>query len=195
MLDDTDTDLFTITDLKQYIYCARIFYYHACLPRVRPTTYKMQAGIDAHEDERKRAARRLLTMYQTVEGIRHFDVAVQSVRLGLTGILDEVVETSSELIPVDYKNARKDGYHFKVQLAAYAMLLEETQEREITRGFLYLMPARKTVVVAITSKLQREVRRALAVMHQIARSEIMPPPTEWRQRCVDCEFRRICNDV
>lgn len=192
---DADTLLFTITDLKQYIYCPRIFYYHACLPRIRPVTYKMKAGIEAHEDERRKAARRSLSMYDSLSGTRRFDVSVQSTTLGLTGQIDEVVETETELIPVDYKQARKDGYHFKLQLTAYAMLLEETTHKPTKRGFLYLILTRKAVEVPITAKLRREVKRALVEMRLIAEREAMPPPTDWRQRCADCEFRRFCNDV
>jgi CRISPR-associated exonuclease Cas4 len=195
MLDSSEI-LFTITDLKQFVYCPRILYYHACLPNIRPVTYKMQAGIDSHESERKRALRRSLTMYDELSGTRHFDVAVQSVELGLSGQIDEVVETDDgKLIPVDYKLARKAGHHFKVQLAAYAMLLEATFESQVKFGFLYLLLSRKTERVSITPKLRSEIMQALDTMHQIVDTETMPVPTQWRQRCSDCEFRRFCNDV
>lgn len=192
---DADTLLFTITDLKQYCYCARILYYQGCLPDVRPMTYKMQAGTDAHEQERKRAERRSLRMYGNLEGERRFDVAVQSTTLGLTGRIDEVVITPTELAPVDYKLAQRVGDHFKLQLAAYAMLLEETFQTTVRRGFIYLMTSRKTHEVKITPKLRQQVQQALAEMHAIVEREQMPAPTDWRQRCADCEFRRFCNDV
>jgi len=195
VLDDTDRLLFTVTDLKQYFYCHRIFYYQACLPAVRPLTYKMAAGIEAHESEPKRAARRSLNLLTDAPGQRHFDLRVQSDRLGLSGQIDEVIETAQTWIPVDYKLAKREGQHFRAQLAAYAMLLEETFNVEVKRGFLYLIPVRKTVEISITAKLRGEVEQALAAMRQIAERETMPPPTEWRQRCADCEFRRFCNDV
>ncbi len=132
---DHEVDLFTITDLKQYIYCPRIFYYHACLPHIRPVTFKMEAGIAAHTDEPKRAARRSLERFGGPEGRREFEVAVMSAALGLSGQVDEVVDTGTELIPIDYKLARKASYHFEVQLAAYALLLEESRKTMITRGF------------------------------------------------------------
>lgn len=195
-MSDAQEILFTITDLKQYIYCPRIFYYHACLPGIRPVTYKMQAGIEAHEHERKRAFRRSLAMYGELVAKRYFDVSVQSTELGLAGEIDEVVETNDgESIPVDYKLARKAGYHFKVQLAAYAMLLEATYPTQVKVGYLYLLLSRKTERVSITSKLRTEVRQALQIMRGVAKTETIPVPTPWRQRCVDCEFRRFCNDV
>jgi CRISPR-associated exonuclease Cas4 len=192
---DHEQKLFTITDLKQYIYCPRIFFYHACLPDIRPVTYKMEAGIDAHDFERKRAARRTLHMYQLPEGKRHLDVRLTSTVLTLTGEVDEAVETDTELIPVDYKLARQAGYHFKLQLAAYGMLLEETFGKPVRRGFLYLLPTRKAVEVPITAKMCLTIRQALHTMHDIQEREQMPQATDWRQRCADCEFRRFCNDV
>ena len=192
---DNDSHLFTITDLKQYIYCPRILFYHACLPDIRPVTYKMEAGIKAHEVEQKRAARRTLKMVDVANGNRLFDVNVTSSQFSLTGQVDEVVETESELIPVDYKLARREGYHFKLQLVAYALLLEETFQKPVRHGFLYLIPIRKVVEVVITPKMRQEIIAAISAMHQIAEQEQMPPPTDWRQRCADCEFRRFCNDV
>lgn len=194
MLDD-DILLFTVTDLKQYTYCARIFYYHACLPDVRPVTYKMQASIAVHETEPKRAVRRSLNSITAANGERYFDVAVQSARLHLAGQIDEVIETPAESIPVDYKLAQAEGQHFKMQLAAYALLLEETRQKPVMRGFLYLIPKHRTIEVPITARLRASVHTALKDMETIAAREQMPPATDWRQRCADCEFRRFCNDV
>lgn len=187
--------LFTVTDLKQHSYCPRIFYYHACLPDIRPTTYNMQAGIDVHEAESKRAERRTLKMYGNLSGQRYFDVALHSEQLSLTGKLDELVDTGDELIPVDYKLANKSASHFRIQLAAYALLLEDARQHAVTRGFLYLIPCRQMEEVSMTRQLRQQVLMAVADMQCIASTERMPSPTEWRQRCADCEFRRFCNDV
>ena len=193
--DDVSVWLFTITDLKQYTYCARVFYYQVCLPHIRPITYKMQAGMEAHAQEPKRALRRSFEPYGAHEGRRLFDVVVQSKALGFTGFVDEVVETDTTLTPVDYKLARKVGYNHKIQLTAYALMLEEAYDKAVQHGFVYLIPYRKAVEVAITPKLRRQVKRMAREMRTIAESERMPPPTDWRQRCADCEFRRFCNDV
>ncbi len=62
MLDE-DVYLLTVTDLKQYAYCPCIFFYQQCLPDVRPTTYKMEAGVEAGRGEKVRAERRTLAAY------------------------------------------------------------------------------------------------------------------------------------
>ena len=196
---ETNEDtLFRVTDLKQYCYCPRVLYYHACLPHVRPETYKMQAGVEAGEAEQKRAARRTLSAYSVVEGERHFDVVVISARLKLSGIVDEVVEVTAparELIPVDYKLAKIAGYHFKLQLTAYAEMLAETWGIPVSRGFLYLIPLRRHEEVRITGKMRQALERALDEMWRITQQEMMPPITDNRRKCAACEFRRFCNDV
>jgi CRISPR-associated exonuclease Cas4 len=174
---------------------AVVVHYHACVPGIRPITYKMQAGIAVHTDEPKRAARRSLERFGGPDGQRLFDVAILSKTLSLSGQIDEVIDTDTELIPVDYKLAHKAGFHFKIQLAAYALLLEEQHNVIVSRGFLYLIPRREMVEVPITLKLRKQVQQMLEEMALIATSEHMPPATDWRQHCADCEFRRFCNDV
>lgn len=194
----SEATLFTVTDLKQYTYCPRVLYYQACLPDVRPTTYKMQAGAEAGEEEQKRAARRTLSAYHVLEGKRHYDVPVISYRLSLSGKVDEVVEARAperEIVPVDYKLAKIAGQHFKVQLTAYAEMLSETWGYPVKRGYLLLIPLRRFEEVTITDRLRGALQAALEAMWRITQREATPPPADNRRKCAACEFRRFCNDV
>lgn len=194
-MPDGNEMLFTVTDLKQFMYCKRILYYHTCLPDVRPVTYKMQAGMRRHEDEHKRSIRRTMTLPEIENAQREFDVSVQSAKLGLSGQVDEVIFWEDMLMPVDYKLAKKAGQHFKVQLAAYAMILEETYNLPAVNGILYLIPKRETVEVSITRRLRTKVIEAMTEMRTIADAETMPDAPKHRRACLDCEFRRFCNDI
>ena len=195
MLDDAH--FFTVTDLKQYTYCAREVYYEYCLPLMHPQVGKMEAGRDAHEAERRRAARRTMAGYDGVEaGERRFGVRLASEELYLIGELDEVVYANSgEVIPVDYKLSKRVQMMHKMQLGAYALLLEQVEAVKVRRGFVYLIPKRKFVEVKMTPKLRAKVRAALEDMRDIVENERMPSPPAKVARCVDCEFRRFCNDV
>lgn len=194
---------FAVTDLKQFAYCPRIIYYYHCLPQIRPITYKMQAGAEAQQDETYRELRRSLKPYKLKRGERWLDVRLESEALGLRGRVDLVINTddnelgAEELIPVDYKLSRraKVGPHFKLQLCAYGLMLAEQQQRIVRRGFLYLIPLKRVVAVPFTTRLKADLKRALAAMHQIVDKEQMPPPVHQRGKCVNCEFRRFCNDV
>ena len=193
--------LLKVTDLKQFAYCPRIPYYQYCLPEVRPTTYKMEAGIRAQDRAEERERRRSLRAYGLAEGERYFNVSVASTRLGVSGQIDLVIQHSvdgeEKLIPVDYKLSRREpGRHFKLQLACYALLLEEEWQLPVEDGFLYLIPARRAVRVPITKRLRNDVRRRLADIRAMVLAERMPPVgVKQRSRCVDCEFRRFCNDM
>ncbi len=198
VIDAEESLLFQVTELKQYVYCPRVAYYQIALPDVRPITYKMERGISAGEEAEGREQRRTLRAYGLAAGERTFGARLLSAEVGLSGQLDMLITTADERIPVDYKLAEKVGEHFKVQLAAYGRLIEAAQPdpaRPARRGFLYLIPLRRAVEVRFTPALRRRLDGALADLRAMAETQRMPPPTPHRARCVDCEFRRFCNDV
>lgn len=189
---------FRVIDLKQYVYCPRVLYYQAILPRVRPITYKMEAGAAAHQVAAGREKRRSLRAYGLDDGRRAFNVPVYNPDLLLSGEVDMVIETAAEIIPVDYKQTKKVGKHHKLQLMAYGRLLELADPKsgkQIKRGFVYLLPARKAVAVRFTKPLRRQLEQALADMRGIARRQTLPQPAASPAQCIDCEFRRFCNDT
>lgn len=190
-----DADWVIVTDLKQYAYCPRVVFYERCLPNIRPRTYKMDAGQAEHERERSRAARRTLSKYGLPDGKRHFDVDVENDNLGLRGIIDEVVETPDGLMyPVDYKMAKRVSRNHRLQLTAYALLLED-DTKPITQGYIYLTLKRQLIPIEITKKLKETIYAQINAMRHMIAQEQMPEPTSVRNRCVTCEFRRFCNDV
>lgn len=195
MLDADVAVPWRVTDLKQYLYCPRVLFYHACLPRVRPTTYKMEAGIEAHATAQELERRRTLRAYGLERGERHFGVGLVSERLGMRGEVDLVIETETEMVPVDYKLSTKIGEHFQLQLAAYAVMLEDAWGGPVRRGFFYLIPLRRAKEMRITAARRAKLDEALGVMNAMLLKEQMPPPTRHRRKCVACEFRRFCNDV
>lgn len=203
MIQITEDRTFAVTDLKQWAYCPRVFYYQHCLPHIRPETHLMKAGTAAGQQEEGREERRSLRPYGLIQGDRAFNVPVHSATLGLRGEIDMVItvyqpdhsDKPVEIIPVDYKLSDKAGPHFKLQLAAYAMLLEELHNVPVERGFLYFIELRRAEMIAIDKKLRKQVREAVAAMQQAAYKEAMPPPATQISKCISCEFRRFCNDV
>jgi len=194
--------LLEVTDLKQYTYCPRIVFYRYCLPKIRPVTYLMEEGIRSHEEEDRREERRSLRTYGIANGERFFHLSLQSERLGLSGRVDLAIAIPSrdtsgaEATVVEYKlSEQKAGAHFKLQLTAYALLLEEAWGLPVQQAFLYSIPMRKAERISITPALRKKVTQTVTQIRQIIESEIMPPPPATQHRCVTCEFRRFCNDV
>jgi CRISPR-associated exonuclease Cas4 len=179
-----------------------VVYYRYCLPDVRPVTTLMEAGIAGHRDEGAREERRSLRPYGLTEGERAFDLTLRSERLGLRGRLDLAVAVPGRAMPgaeavvVEYKDSeRAAGAHFRLQLAAYALLLEEAWGLPVRRGFFYAIPTRHVEPVAITAALRRKVAQTVSDLRAAVVGERMPDAPESRRPCVSCEFRRFCNDV
>jgi len=196
----SERTIFTVTDLKQYSYCARIVFYTYCLPLIRPTTFKMEAGVAAHDQARKLERRRTLRAFDLGAAVKHFDVSLGSDTLGLQGRIDLVLEVKQagerELLPVDYKNTRRAaGRHLKRQLATYGLMLEECWAAPAPRGFLYFLPERRAEEIVLTARLREEARTTVEEMRTMVEREVMPPPPKSRRPCLNCEFRRFCNDV
>jgi len=192
--------LLRVIDLKQYAYCPRVVYYDYCLGDLRPTTYKMAAGIKAQDRVHQLEERRGLRAYGIEEGTRHYHVSVQSEKLGCSGQVDMVIETNdggaARLVPVDFKLSRREpGNHFKLQLACYAMMLEDDWGLPVETGAIYLIPSKRVIKVPITTRLRNSAIRQLLAIREMVMAQRMPPPTTRRSRCVNCEFRRFCNDV
>jgi CRISPR-associated exonuclease Cas4 len=158
--------------------------------------------------------RRSLRAYGLKDGTRQFDVWLESEALGLRGRLDMLVESGGEAIPVDYKDSasgfeenasqsagkppkptKEIQHNWAVQLTAYALLVEAALGRNVQRGFIYYIPARRAREVRFIPALRGEVTDLLGQMRNMVETERQPGPTPHRTRCEACEFRRFCNDV
>lgn len=101
--------LIDVTDLKQYVCCPRLAYYRYCLPDIRPLTYTMEVGTQAHRQEEEREVRRSLRTYGIEQAERLFHYPVVSETLELKGQVDLVLIVPSwqtnekEVIVVEYK--------------------------------------------------------------------------------------------
>ncbi len=194
--------MFTVTDLKQYGYCPRIVYYTYCLPLIRPTTFKMETGKQAHEVAPDLERRRSLKAYRLSDGEREFDVWLESSELGLRGRVDMLITRqggdglAGEVIPVEYKDSPgRGGPGWVLQLTAYGMMLEATRGLAARRGFIYYIPQRRAREFVLTMELKAQVTANVQTLREMVEFERMPPPVVQRAKCSACEFRRFCNDV
>ncbi len=197
-----DLDTIEVSDIKQWRYCQRVVWYSYCLPSIRPKTDLMEQGARSHRSEEDREARRSLRTYNLQTGERFFNVYLRSERLGVRGILDLAIVTpgrndpTARVVVVDYKDSEQAaGPHFKLQVGAYALLIEDVWGLPVEVGWIYHIPLRKAEKVAISPQLRRNVLDTIASIQRAIRTEAMPSPPSSRAMCVNCEFRRFCNDV
>ena len=183
-----------VSDLKQWAYCPRIVYFTYTLPVPRSTPYKVEAGREAHTSLVARWQRRGLPR-GLPRGEVQWEVPLWAPELGLSGKVDVLITTERGLVVVDIKHARRAFPGWKVQVAAYAWLVEHVFQRPVVQAFLYLSRARRAQAVSLTPRLRGKAQALVTTIMRAVRSGAMPPPAAQRGRCVSCEFRRFCNDI
>jgi CRISPR-associated exonuclease Cas4 len=185
-----------VSDLKQYFYCPRVVYYQYVLPVEKKPTYKMERGKVAQEEIRRLESRRKLRSYGLENGKRRFDVQVHSDKWGLSGKLDLLIETETELYPVDFKFTRGRPYRNHVyQLGGYSIILEDRFRTVVEKGFVYLILQGDVVVYEMTEDIKKDCIQALAEIRKMIEEEKFPEAPPQRAKCADCEYRNYCRDI
>lgn len=124
------------------------------------------------------------------------DVALKSLRLGLSGKAD-VVEFHREgriwrPFPVEYKRGKpKKNDCDKVQLCAQAMCLEEMLDVEIPRGAIFYGKTRRRLDIEFDARLRALTEETSAEYHRLVERGITPP-AEYSKRCRSCSLVEIC---
>lgn len=190
-----DLDL-TATDVKQWAYCERIPFYRYVLPVDHVRTYKMQRGKEVQAALEALERRRRLSEYGIRDGKRLFGVALRSETLGLTGKLDLLILTPTASLPVDFKDTEGGvRRNHRIQIAAYALLVEEAFGSPAPEGYVYLVPSDEVVRVPVTEEDRSLVVQYTSAIREMVATERFPHPTSNRSRCFACEFRNYCGDV
>src|SRR3989475_12153450 len=185
-----------VTYLKQYAYCPRIPFYQHVLVSTGTLAYKMERGRDRQAAIEASERRRKLREYGLAEGRRHFGSWLTSERLGLSGKLDLLIEAEGACFPVDFKYTTGRPYHnHRLQLAGYALLVEENFRKPVPAGFLFPTIHDAVVRLGMTPALLAEARSALRNLQSMIPNEAFPDATPVRARCTDCEYRNFCGDV
>jgi CRISPR-associated exonuclease Cas4 len=203
-LDDQPIPL-AVSDVRQWTFCPRVLWHRRMMPHSVRETPKMALGRDAEDAlerlERRRGARR----YGLAAATRRFSVRLESARLGVRGVCDLVLDVPGEaggparVHPVEVKRTEGGASeHHTVQLAGYAMLLEEQESRpsgSVDTGFLLLLPVERLVPVTLDAELRAAFERALGDIRAMLAEERFPAPTRHRAFCPQCEYVRFCGDV
>ncbi|MEJ7809875.1 MAG: PD-(D/E)XK nuclease family protein [Gemmatimonadaceae bacterium] len=118
---------------------------------------------------------------------------LRSARYGLSGKPDYLVEEHGLVVPVEVKPTRRADLPWLrdvVQLAAYCMLVEETEPR--FAGYGYLRYATRTFRIDFTESLREELlRTAAALRADLSAADVDPNHTD-PGRCARCPLITPC---
>lgn len=185
-----DDHAVSVAGLHALTYCERLFYLEE-VERQRVADERVYAGRrlhvesvgdrDADETERRR-------------------LELESGALGLRGAVDVIRRIDGSLVPYEHKRGRSAGKRGareawqtdRIQVGAYALLLEEAYGQEISLARVRYHADNVTVDVRVDDGLRVEVlaavERARALRERIER----PPVTSEERRCARCSLAPVC---
>lgn len=188
--------LLPVTELKQWVYCPRIVYYHQVMPGIGQPTYKMREALRAQEMIENLEIRRTLREYGLDKAERQFGVWLTDQHCGLSGKLDLLLKDGGKGAVVDFKLTSGDvGENHQMQLAGYAVLVESALELSVDMAFLYRIPDNRVFAVPITRALKERVAANVQSIRRLQETEELPEATPVRKRCAECEYANYCADV
>ncbi|MFN0077387.1 MAG: CRISPR-associated endonuclease Cas1 [Prosthecobacter sp.] len=199
--------------LHNFIYCPRLFYYQ-WVENLFEENADTVAGSTVHRNVDKPSAfadeKQAALAEGLPEGARLRSLKLESIALGLVGVIDLIEGAGDDEIPgldsprsvevVDYKKgSAKRGANGErvakesdaVQVMAHALLLEEEGTR-VTRGWIYYTEDKRRVPVELTAELREQTLQSLAAAKAQAASGHCPPPLVNDPRCLYCSAYPIC---
>ncbi len=193
-------DYITVADIKQYFFCPRIVYFIHALGIKERSTGSMEEGREQHEKLRKKEERRLTLALKRRWGKwnKKFGVRLSSPRLGLTGILDALLERNGEYVPVEYKIAqapRRPPPNHYYQLVAYSLLVEENYNILVRRGLIYYSQNDKILEAYITEQAKQYlIYSILPKIREITHGEY-PDTKQKAAKCKNCGYYSYCRGI
>lgn len=188
--------IITVGDLSQHEYCARKSFYSYCTGVTGRPTRKMEEGKRRHEREAGLEWRRSLRRYGLEDGELIQGLVLESQALGLRGRIDQVVRSKNRAVVVEFKETTFEVTpSHRIQVAAYALLLEEIYRLDVPAGVVVRVPTQEVSRIEVTPKLKARVVEVAGEVRRVILAQEMPPPHPHRARCAECEKWRFCGDV
>lgn len=172
-------ELINVSDLNQYQYCPRRYWYLHFYDTQGKNYYRID-GKSMHENKATRATW-LNELY------------LESENLGLKGKIDVLDLDDGRTVPVERKRAESGEYYWndEVQIAAYCLLLEEHVGETIREGVIYLYETDQRMHIPITDDHRDAVREAIEEMKSMSSNDV-PPLTDNPSKCEKCSTREYC---
>ena len=171
-----------VSEMDAYLFCPRKWYLRVVLG-IERTTDLMKLGKLLHK--------------HTQRTLKRKELFLRYPERRLQGYLDYyLTEGGYPYIPLEVKKSRHPGVigdHFKVQLAAYGLLLAARYKVPIPYGYLLFKDSREKVKVPFTADLwKRVVVLAEKLLQERLSPGPIPPILENTSVCRKCAYHMVC---
>lgn len=107
------------------------------------------------------------------------------------GKIDIVERAGDVIVPVERKHGSRYYENDLVQLAAYAMLLEEYLEEQVLMGYLYLYETNTRHAIEITDMLRERVVKTVEGIRSMTLNDV-PMFSDNPNKCRKCSVVTYC---
>jgi CRISPR-associated exonuclease Cas4 len=172
-------ELVNVSDLNQYQYCPRRYWYLHFYDTQGRNYYRIE-GKTRHENKSTR-------------GDWLNELYLESESLGLKGKIDVLDLKDGRTVPVERKRAGSGDYFWndEVQIAGYCMLLEANIGESVREGAIYLYETDQRMHIPITDDHRESVRKQIEAMRSMSPDQV-PPLTDNPNKCEKCSTREYC---
>ena len=179
--------LLSVASLHALVYCERLFYLEE-VERIRIADAAVFAGRRLHAELAREED-------DSVE-----QRTMESAMLGIRGTVDVVRRRDGVLVPHEHKRgrsavtkgAREAWDTDKVQVGAYAMLLEEASGSPVPLARIRYHADNVTLVVHVDDALRQRVLSTIQRARELRTSIERPPITTEERRCIRCSLAPVC---
>lgn len=198
-MNENNQPTLRVQSLHALLYCERLFYLEE-VENVRLADAAVFAGRRLHVE-----------LEREEEGEWH-SLTLQSERLGLRGKVDCLRRRDGSLIPYEHKRGRAAPIHYgknksdaarqssercvwpsdRVQVAAYAMLIEDVTGQAVPEARVRYHQDNITVRVPVDDTARAEVMRAIERARALGASVERPPVTDNERLCLKCSLAPAC---
>jgi len=177
--------------LHALAYCQRLFYLEE-VEEIRVADQRVFAGRQLHA---------ALEADEDGESVSLVSLELASEALGLLGKVDCLRRRDGSYLPYEHKrgrparvadNAPEAWPSDRLQLIAYAVLLEEAFGQPIPEGRIRYHAANVTVRVPIDDRARAELREAIAEAQRLRETVDRPPITDNPRLCEKCSLAPVC---
>ena len=123
---------------------------------------------------------------------------IESELLQLKGIIDRIEIYDQGYVPIELKTGKmpKEGVWpgHRIQIAAYAMLIEERYSTKVKEGFVRYLDSNESRQIAINPFMKDEIKQVIAEIQELLRNASLPNYCSNKNKCVNCGLRNTCYD-
>lgn len=124
------------------------------------------------------------------------ELRIQSDKLGLRGIVDQIEVYKEGFVPVELKTGKspKEGVWpgHKIQLIAYALLMEEHFNTEIKEGFVHYLDSKQRRHIPLNHFMRLEVKELIKKVNELLNSDKIPNFEKNQNKCAKCGLKEDC---